>query len=127
MAPQISGLESQVKRFAAYWLPVIAWCGVIFYLSHVPNLRISPYWWDYPLRKIAHMAEYAVLARLVKRALVRTTTLSTLNIFVLSLLFVVLYAATDEYHQSFVQGRHGDIRDILIDSLGGWIGLGLRP
>ena len=116
-----------MKRILVYWLPVFAWCGVIFYLSHLPNLRISPYWWDYPLRKLAHMAEYAVLAQLVKRALTGTTPWSTRAIFFLSLAFVALYASGDEFHQHFVVGRHGSLKDVIIDVLGAWLGLGLRP
>ena len=32
--------------------------------------------------------------------------------------FSVFYAATDEYHQTFIQGRSGSLRDVLIDSIG---------
>ena len=118
---------NSTRSIASLWLPVIAWCGLIFYLSHVPHLRISPYWWDYPLRKMAHMAEYAILARLVTRAFRGSTAWSASKIFFAAMLFVAFYASTDEVHQHFVVGRHGSIIDVLIDVTGAWIGLGFRP
>jgi len=109
------------------WLPVAAWCGLIYFLSNIPHLRISPYWWDYPLRKAAHMVEYAILARLFARALSGSTSWSRKKIFILSLVFVAFYASTDEVHQHFVVGRHGSPVDVLIDAAGAWIGLGFKP
>lgn len=35
---------------------------------------------------------------------------------VMTLFFVILYAAADEYHQSFVPGRTEDIKDLLVDT-----------
>lgn len=32
-----------------------------------------------------------------------------------SLLFVVLYGASDEYHQSFIPGRTEELKDLLVD------------
>jgi len=115
------------KQRISLWLPVVLWCAGIFYLSHIPHLRITLYWWDYPLRKAAHMTEYAILARLVTRALRGSTTWSTGQIFIASLVFVVFYASSDEFHQHFVEGRHGSPIDVLIDLTGAWIGLGFKP
>ena len=39
-----------------------------------------------------------------------------------SILFTTLYACTDEIHQLFVEGRSGEIRDIIIDGLGATLG-----
>ena len=39
----------------------------------------------------------------------------------------MLYACTDEFHQSFVPGRVAAVHDVLIDSAGAWLALGLSP
>jgi VanZ family protein len=41
----------------------------------------------------------------------------------LVLALVALYAASDEFHQSFVPSREASVRDVLLDSLGGALGL----
>jgi len=114
-------------RYTSLWLPVFLWGGIIFWLSSIPYLRITESPWDLVLRKVAHVGEYAVLARLIARALSGSLFWSWRKIFVLSLVVSVLYAATDEYHQTFVAGRVGCVRDVCVDFLGAWIGLGLRP
>ncbi|MGL5056516.1 MAG: VanZ family protein [Fusobacteriaceae bacterium] len=40
-----------------------------------------------------------------------------------TLCFVALYALSDEYHQSFVNGRGASPYDVGIDSLGGALGI----
>ena len=42
---------------------------------------------------------------------------------ILSFLFSVIYALSDEFHQSFVPGRDGNIVDVLIDSSGALVGI----
>ena len=34
----------------------------------------------------------------------------------------ILYSCTDEFHQLFINGRSGSIKDVLIDSIGILIG-----
>ena len=109
------------------WTPVLLWCGVIYFLSSIPYLRITEAWWDYPLRKLAHMVEYGVLARLLARAFTGSAFGSKKKIFAWSLGLAILYSCTDEAHQRFVAGRHGTPRDILFDSAGAWLALGLKP
>ena len=71
-------------------------------------------------RKVAHFLEYAVLALLAARAF-SSSSQPTLrrHWFLISLLLVVLYSLSDEYHQSFVQGRGASIYDSFIDMAGG--------
>lgn len=100
------------------WLLVIFWASLIFYLSSQPDLKSSlPALWDFVFRKIAHMAEYAVLCLLIFRAL-RGHNLDIKKSLALAVIFSVLYAASDEYHQTFVFGRQGRLADVLIDSAG---------
>ena len=44
-------------------------------------------------------------------------------LFIISLVFCIFYASTDEVHQLFVQGRSGEVRDVLIDSAGSATGI----
>jgi VanZ family protein len=71
-------------------------------------------------RKAAHFTEYAILAWLAARAFI-TSPAQTLHRrwFLISLALIVLYALTDEYHQSFVASRTASIYDSLIDMSGG--------
>jgi VanZ family protein len=116
-APQVTSPDrvpgAWRSRFVTVWLPVVAWAALIFTLSSVPSLGTGLGTWDTILRKCAHVTEYAVLAFLLRRAL------STPWAFVAA----VAYAASDEVHQTFVRGRHGAPRDVLIDSIGIVIGL----
>lgn len=106
-------------RFLYLWLPVGAWCGLIFYLSSIPNLKTEFGVWDLVLRKCAHMTEYAILYLLVYRALLGSyPQVSIRRISVFSLLITILYAASDEYHQSFVPTRGPSVIDVGIDSAG---------
>jgi VanZ family protein len=75
-------------------------------------------------RKIAHLAEYALLGILAARAF-RGSSREWLSRrwFVASLALVIVYALADEYHQSFVPSRTGTIYDSLIDIAGGFAAL----
>ena len=109
------------------WLPVLAWAGVIFYLSSIPYLRITEAWYDIILRKLAHLIVFGILARFLARAFTGSTFWSWKKIFTWSLILSVLYACSDEYHQSFVPGRGASVIDVAIDATGVWLALGIRP
>lgn len=74
------------------------------------------------VRKGAHMAEYAVLCMLTALHLA-TWKLPYRRLAISSVLFAAFYAATDEFHQLFVEGRSGEVKDVLIDSAGAVIGV----
>jgi VanZ family protein len=105
-----------VARLLWLWLPVVAWAGLIFALSSIPTLGTGLGTWDLVLRKLGHAAEFAVLAALLLRALGRELP---------AFLLAVAYAATDELHQHFVEGRNASPLDIGIDAAGAAIGLAL--
>jgi len=79
------------------------------------------------VRKCAHLTEFAIFALLVWNALRRPRWIVTRpwswREAAEALWFAVLYAATDEFHQTFVPSREGCLRDVLIDSCGAVIGL----
>jgi VanZ family protein len=95
--------------FARLWLPVLGWAAVIFAFSSVPHLGTGLGGWDLVLRKLAHCAEYAVLGALLLRATGRTW---------MAFALATLYAASDEFHQTFVRGRMGSPIDVAIDAIG---------
>jgi VanZ family protein len=107
-----------------YWLPTILWMGVIFLFSSRPSLKTSTIdWQDFIIKKIAHFIEYYILASLLYSSLKRTSSLPRFYLLLLTITIAVFYAATDEYHQTFVAGREGRIRDVFIDSTGGLFSL----
>jgi VanZ family protein len=75
-------------------------------------------WWIFV--KGYHVLEFTVLTLL----LIAAVPALKRNPLVAALLAVV-YAATDEWHQTFVPHRGGHITDVLIDSFGVVIALGL--
>ncbi len=117
-------------RVFSLWLPVVFWCAVIFYFSSIPGLAGPWDEWDFFLRKAAHVTEYAILAFLVLRAFQEYPRIKAgsyapgkiLWAFLLSL----LYAAGDEFHQSFVPERVASFIDVVIDSVGCSLGVFLR-
>jgi VanZ family protein len=98
------------------WLPPLLLMGAIFFLSHQPSLDSGLGVIDTIGRKLIHFAEYALLCFLWWRALVTVTTPSRAALF--AFLLASGYAATDEYHQSFVEGRDGSPIDWAIDCAG---------
>jgi VanZ family protein len=98
------------------WLPPLLLMGVIFFLSAQPSLDSGLGAIDTVGRKLIHFAEYALLCFLWWRALVTVT--SPGRAVLLAFLLASGYAASDEYHQTFVEGRHGNPIDWGIDSAG---------
>jgi VanZ family protein len=76
------------------------------------------------IRKAGHLTEYAILAGLTARAF-RTSSVEFLRRgwFWAALTVAVVYALSDEFHQSFVPSRGASLHDSLIDSVGGLLGL----
>ena len=98
------------------WLPPLALMGVIFVLSAQPSLDSGLGVVDLVGRKLIHFGEYALLCFLWWRALASVTTRRRAAL--LAFLIASAYAATDEFHQTLVEGRHGNPLDWLIDSAG---------
>ena len=67
------------------------------------------------LRKLAHVTEYLVLTLLLVRALRRSGVVAAVPVACLTAL---LFAASDEWHQSFVPTRTATPRDVVIDGIG---------
>ena len=115
------GVSSVTERIGL-WLPPLALMVVIYVLSDQPNLNSGLGLIDTIARKLVHAGEYALLCVLWWRAL-RTGT-GERSSLALAFAICVSYAVTDEYHQTFVEGRTGNALDVGIDALGaaagGW-------
>ncbi|HRI13167.1 MAG TPA: VanZ family protein [Verrucomicrobiota bacterium] len=136
-------------RIPLVWLPVALWMLLIFLgstdaLSVRRTSRIiGPVLrWFIPdisdaairqvqtgVRKTGHAVQYAILAGLVWRAL-NEADLGfrrpwPRRLAVLSWALATGYAVTDEIHQSFIPSRQGQVTDVLFDSAGAAVAIGL--
>jgi VanZ family protein len=134
-----------LKNFLKHWLPVLIWLGVIFLGStdmlsaeHTSRFLVPFLRWIDPqisfatlnaiqlgIRKLGHLTEYAILAMLLWRALRSGTRwqMKMSILFLVAALASVIFAASDEFHQSFVPSRTASPNDVMIDICGALIGL----
>lgn len=96
------------------WGLLLAWMAVIFWFSHQPAEVSRQLAESKPVRKLGHFGGYAVLGALAARAAGRPGA---------ALAIGLLYAAADEWHQTFVPGRSGQLSDVLLDTAGTAAGL----
>ena len=135
----------KLPRFVRYWMPAIFWMALIFLgstdmLSAEHTSRfLGPFlrWIDPQIslatlnaiqvgvRKLGHLAEYAILAMLLWRALRGGTRweMRTSILFLVAAIACAIFAASDEFHQSFVPTRTSSPHDVMIDICGALIGL----
>ena len=74
-------------------------------------------------RKLSHVFVYLVLSILFYYFLLNLNKYSIHKLTFLSFMFCFLYSCSDEFHQTFVTGRSGEVRDILIDTIGIVLGI----
>ncbi|WP_304942306.1 VanZ family protein [Vallitalea guaymasensis] len=72
---------------------------------------------DHIVRKIAHFSIYFTLA-LIIFIFIYFQSKKVVSSFLLSWIITTVYAMFDEYYQTFIEGRGGEIRDVIIDSFG---------
>jgi len=93
------------------------WMVIIFWFSSQPKLFYLPEsWMDFIFKKGAHAFAYGVLWLLWWLALGRRRKLLALTI-------AIGYALSDEWHQTFVPGRHGQWFDVGVDAMGAVLAL----
>ncbi|MBS5308786.1 MULTISPECIES: VanZ family protein [Clostridium] len=123
------------------WIMLIAWMGIIFFMSHQPGevsssqselvlkifsflgIELNQYFGELAtlvIRKTAHFSEYLILFLFAYN--VSRFYFTTKKARLYSIIFVFLYASTDEFHQYFIPGRNMAFKDVLIDTSGGVIG-----
>ncbi len=110
-----------MKKYLYYYLPVAMWMTVIFALSSRHKVSVSEeYILNFLFFKMLHVIEYTFLFTLWFRAFLfgsknKAKTKHTLKIAIVASL---LYAISDEFHQTFVPSRQGTLRDVFIDLIG---------
>ena len=110
--------ESRLARRLPDFILLLGWMGLIFWLSSQSVLvEITSQAGEKFFYKTAHMAAYAVLAWLWWRAISPQRQISW-PVLLAAVGFTVLYGISDEVHQLFVPGRHGQLADVLFDTAG---------
>lgn len=136
------------KRKIISWLAVVLWLVLIFILSAQPvhksnglskgiaerivkiiekispekNINVDRF--NHYLRKTAHFFSYMILGILVMNVL-RMLGVHGGKRIAIALVVCVLYAISDEFHQLFVPGRGAQVKDVVIDSVGAIVGIGI--
>jgi VanZ family protein len=97
------------------WLPAFFFMVVIFTFSSQPSDELPSFAdWDYVIKKMGHAVGYGLLSL----SYLHFLKYDKKRIW-LAWLMAVAYSVTDEFHQSFVPGRHASFADILVfDNLG---------
>jgi VanZ family protein len=102
------------------WTPALALMAAIFLLSATPSDEMVNFGvYDLLVKKGSHMVGYGLLAL----AFLRGLGYQRKNHILLVVLLVFLYAASDEFHQSFVPGRNASLVDVGIDLVGAVLAL----
>ena len=137
------------------WIVVVLWIILIFTLSvqtaeqssglssKVTEIIVKTVSWVMPIdtdvraidkmvkqfhnvvRKFAHAGLYFVLGALVANSFIQAGT-KGFKAYVYALIFCIVYAVSDEAHQTFVAGRSGQVSDIIIDTAGAIVGISVR-
>lgn len=123
------------------WILLLLWMGIIFFMSHQPGeisssqsdlilkifqflgIELNQYFGEFAtfiIRKAAHFSEYLILFLLSYNVSRFYFIDKRKRIYLI--VFVFLYACSDEIHQYFIPGRSMAFRDVLIDTLGGVFG-----
>ena len=76
----------------------------------------------FPIRKLAHMSEFGILALLNYWACSFYPKVKN-KLYVFAFGLTVLYAATDEFHQLFIADRSGNLIDVGVDATGALLAL----
>lgn len=128
------------------WLLFILWIALIFCLSDqpatgsnklsegitqliiekvekiVPDVSFDLRDFNHIIRKNAHFFAYLILGILALNML-RNIGIKGYRGIPLALMICALYAISDEFHQIFVPGRSGNVKDVIIDSSGAFVGI----
>jgi VanZ family protein len=120
-------MKKNLKLFIIYYLPAILWAGMIFYFSSISDLRLGTGVVSEEIisRKLAHLLEYAFLFWLVFRIFYYGHKKEFKKSVLSALAVSILYAASDELHQTFTPGRAGKIIDVIFDATSAFLGLQL--
>ncbi len=141
--PQLREVQPRIRQLPLIvslraWLPAFIWATFIFSMStdsfsseHTGSIIEPILHWIYPaitaeqfalihhlIRKTAHLTEYFIFGILVFRGVRRGRPGWRWSWALLALLIAAIYAAFDEFHQTFVPSRTASPYDSMIDTLG---------
>jgi VanZ family protein len=113
-----------VKHLIVRWMPTLGMMALIFVLSAQPGLRISnDPGVDLPIRHVAHVFVFALLAAFLVRALAwNRPGRPLMRDVALAIVLATLYGVSDEIHQTYVPDRTGHLVDVGWDLLGACLG-----
>ncbi len=110
----------KINKLLNAYVPPVVWALIIFLLSSqsvIPGFAESPL--DFIFKKSAHIFVYLVLYILIKRALdITMNKKSSKKHLFIPILACLVYAISDEFHQSLVPGRYATLRDVGYDMFG---------
>ena len=113
-----------VAKQSLIWIAPLTWMGLIFALSSRSQVLSLAQPLAARLIEIGgHMLAFGMLLPLLLYAM--ETTWPGRRMAGWALLFTLLYALADEYHQSFVPGRHATLVDVAADAAGMLLALGV--
>lgn len=108
-----------MNKKVLYLSATIAYALLIFLLSSLSGDKTEKLYLFKHSDKIIHLLEYAVLCFLVSKALSSTLKENVRRyIGLIAVVISLLYAITDEFHQSFVPGRYASMDDVFADGMG---------
>ena len=99
-------------------IPPLALMGLIFFFSSLPGQEEAFAWWEIVLRKLGHFGGYATLTAAWFWALAPSLRPPLRLALPVAAAIALLYAISDEYHQTFVPDRSGTPVDVIIDAAG---------
>ena len=105
-------------RIASLLLPPLLVMGVIFFLSAQTERPVDRAWWDVVLRKLGARHRVRGADRCCWWRALRGPRRRGAPLRASRWRSASRYAVTDEFHQTFVDGRNGTPVDVLIDSVG---------
>jgi len=103
------------RQIVCYWGPTAVWAGLILVgtsLPRVPGPDVVGF------DKFSHFIAYGVLGVLLMRSLLRCQGRALPKAALFTVGVGAVFAAVDELHQSWIPGRHTDIRDFVADCVG---------
>lgn len=106
----------------------VIWMSLIFYFSSLPASSTGPDTVTFKvISKMIHFIIFGILSMLYLYSLKWRMPIQRTGmwVFILSLFLTIIYAITDEYHQSFSSGRYSSVKDVILDASGAVAFLGI--